>query len=499
MDEQVAILEVRNVQKSFGENKVLTDVTFSVRKGEVHALIGENGAGKSTLLKILSGAHDMDGGKVILDGRELRIRNAHDARAAGISIIYQELALVPQLDAVENLFLGDLWKDKYGLVDWKGMRARAKEIFASIDLKINTAAPVSTLSISDRQMVEISRALVNNASVIAMDEPTSSLSEKEVDNLFALIGRLKSKGIAVIYVSHRMEELFRIADTVTVLRDGIVSGQFEADKTDKDELVSAMVGRTIENYYPKHAYHPGEVVLKVEDLNWDGFLHDVAFEVHAGEILGVAGLVGAGRSETMHCVFGALPGASKKVFLHGKEVAIHSPESAISHKIGLLPEDRKTQGLLLKQDIRENISFSNLKAVRNKVGLLSLRKETAIAKAYLQKISIKASGIGVKVQTLSGGNQQKVVVAKWLNTDADVYIFDEPTRGVDVGAKVEIYQLMSSLAESGKAVIMVSSELPEILGISDRVMVMREGRVTGFLSRDDMTEEKIMHYATLGE
>lgn len=498
MGENNILISCRNISKKFGENLALNDVSLDIRKGEIHALIGENGAGKSTLLKILSGAYTLDTGEIYMNGEKIYIKDAMDARRKGISIIYQELALVNELNAVENLFLGDLLKDKHGLVDWKSMKKKAAEIFKSLEMDIDLDVPVRDLSISQCQMIEVSRALINNSKVIIFDEPTSSLSEKEVRHLFNLIADLKAKGVSILYVSHRLEELFEICETVTVLKDGTKTGQYKISDITKADLISAMVGRELGDYYPKHDYNPGPVALSVENLSVPGKFRDVSFEVRKGEILGFYGLIGAGRSEVMHGIFGAYNNVTGTVMKDGRPLVIKSPKKAIEQGIGLVPEDRRKQGLVISHSIKENIPRANPKSIVGKNHLISSKKENQLAEMYKEKLKIAALNIEIPVGSLSGGNQQKVVIANWLNMDADVYIFDEPTRGIDIGAKVEIYNIMVELADKGKAIIVISSELPEIIGISDRIIVMREGEIRGALSKEELSEENIMKYAIGG-
>lgn len=497
MDQNHVLLSLTGICKSFVGVQALKDVSLRIQKNTVHALIGENGAGKSTLMKILAGAYQMDAGEIQIEGKPVKITSPTEAREQGIGIIYQELSLIRQMNAVENLFLGQLWT-KRGVVDWKGMRKRAAEIFENIGLKINMDVAVRELSIGQCQLIEICRAMVNQSKVIIMDEPTSSLTDGEIEQLFGLIKRLKKNGISIIYISHRLEELFQIADYASVLKDGQNAGEFVISDTNKDELVQAMVGRELKDYYPAHDYQPGEILLDVKDLSYEGLLKNMSFQVRRGEVVGFSGLIGAGRSETMHALFGSYGQVKGNVNFLGKPLVIKSPKKAIDQGVAFAPEDRKNQGLILPFSIMENISLANMKAISGKRGVLSRKKENTLAQKYKEQLKIVSPSVKKRVDELSGGNQQKVIVAKWLNTNADLYIFDEPTRGVDVGAKAEIYQMIRNLACQGKGVIMVSSELPEILGVSDRVIVMREGEVKCNLSANEATEERVMMYAVGG-
>ncbi|BCV24591.1 sugar ABC transporter ATP-binding protein [Gelria sp. Kuro-4] len=492
------LLELREINKSFSGVQVLKNVTFTVAKGEVHALVGENGAGKSTLMKILSGAYTRDSGEILLNGQPVDIRGPGDARRLGISIIYQELSLVPQLNAVENIFLGRWPEKSKGLVDWSKLWNDAARLLQDIGVSINTKVPVRELSVGQRQMIEIVRALSCQAKIIVMDEPTSALTEKEIQSLLNLIRELKRQGVTIIYISHRLDEVFTIADRVTVLKDGAVTGTRAVSQITKAELIRLMVGRDIKDFYPKRTSKPGEVVLEVKNLTHKGVIEDVSFQVRAGEIVCLAGLIGAGRTETVRALFGADPVDSGEVYILGNKVRMRTPAEAIRAGIALAPEDRRFQGLVQCLSVGENITLANLQSVASRRGVINLGLEKTKVKGYIKDLNIRTQGPQQKVQGLSGGNQQKVVLAKWLDTRARIFIFDEPTRGIDVGSKVEIYQLMNKLAESGAAVIVVSSELPEVLGISDRILVMHQGRIAGELMACDATEEEIMGYAVGG-
>lgn len=500
MEERVPILELSMICKSFPGVKALNDVTLVVYPGDTLGLVGENGAGKSTLMKILSGVYTKDSGQISIEGQPVEMANPIDATNKGVAIIYQELSLIRQLTAVENMFLGKWMCTRYGLVDWKGMRRQVKQTFDDFGLDIPLDVPVGQLSVAQGQMIEIIRAVSSGAKIIVMDEPTSSLTSKEVDLLFRIIKDLHQRGITVIYISHRLEELFHICNRVCVLKDGCNSDEFTIEEASMDNIITAMIGRTLENYYPHRGGYrqSDEVMLRVEDMRLGDSVKGVSFQLYRGEILGFSGLVGAGRTELMRAIFKAEKNATGKVYVNGKQVNIRQPKDAIKAGIAFATEDRKHEGLVLVDSVSHNISLANIDRVSGKLGLLDLKKERELAEQYVKKLTIRTPSIHKNVGELSGGNQQKVVISKWLNTDAKIYIFDEPTRGIDVGSKAEIYQLMVDVAEQGNAVIMVSSELPEILGISDRILVVQDGRITGEFTRAEATEEKIMQAAVGG-
>ncbi|MHB1315951.1 MAG: sugar ABC transporter ATP-binding protein [Christensenellales bacterium] len=500
MQENVPILELINITKTFPGVKALSNVTLRVNKGDTLGLVGENGAGKSTLMKILTGVYPMDSGEIILEGNPVKIHNPIDAASKGIAIIYQELSLIRQLNAVENMYLGVWKRNKLGLIDWKTMRQETKKVLNEFGMDFSVDVPVRQLSVAQCQMIEIIRAVSSGAKIIVMDEPTSSLTEKEVDLLFKMIKDLHSRNITVIYISHRLEELFHICNRVSVLKDGFNSGEFKIEEATMNKIITAMIGRTLDAYYPKrpgYVQNP-EVVLKVDNVTLDNRVKGVSFEVHKGEILGFAGLVGAGRTEIMRSIFKAEKFATGDVYVNGKKVKIRQPSDAIKAGIAFSTEDRKNEGLILVFPVSHNVSMARIDRIANKIGLLNLKKENALAESYRNKLTIRTPSVSKRTMELSGGNQQKVVVAKWLNTDAKVYIFDEPTRGIDVATKAEIYQLMVDVAEAGNAVIMVSSELPEVLGVSDRIIVIHEGKITGEFTKAEATEEKVMHAAVGG-
>jgi ribose transport system ATP-binding protein len=493
------VLEMRGISKSYPGVQALSGVSFDVRRGEVHALVGENGAGKSTLMKILAGAETKDAGEILLDGRRAEIDSPQRAMDLGISIIYQEFNLVPYLSAAENIFLGREPRSRVpGFVDFRTMHAEAQRLIDDLGVRLDIRSPVNRLSVAQQQMVEVAKATSRRARVIAMDEPSATLTEHELAHLFDLIRRLKEQGVAIIYISHRLEEIFSIADRVTVLRDGQVVGTRPVGELDRESIIRMMVGREIRDQIPKVSVQPGPVMLELKGVTRKGALEDVSFRVRAGEVVGLAGLVGAGRTEVARVIFGADGYDSGEVLLEGKPLRVRGPRDAIDAGIGLVTEDRKAQGLILGMTVRENVTLANLDAVCR---LFFIRQglERAVAAKFVEDLRIRTPSVEQRAQNLSGGNQQKVVLAKWLFTDSKVLIFDEPTRGIDVGSKVEIYQLMNRLAAEGKAILMISSELPEVLGMSDRIVVMHEGRVAGELSREEATQEKIMHLATGGK
>lgn len=489
------ILELDKISKSFSGVEVLHGVSFSLRPGEVHALLGENGAGKSTMVKVMTGVYQPDAGKIFLNGAQLHFSDARESRQAGIAAIYQELSLFPDLDVAENIFVGRQPTRKGGHIDWRRLYQEAGELLSSLGVRLDLKKKARSLSIAQQQMVEIARAISIKARILIMDEPTSSLTLNEVADLFRLVRRLREEGTAIVFISHRLEELFELADRVTVLRDGNYVGAHLMQEVTRDDLIRLMVGRTISNLFPKHGSTAGEVMLKVEHLTRAGAFEDVCFELRAGEILGVAGLVGAGRTDVARAIFGVEPPTSGKIQVEGRDTQIDSPQQAIDLGLAYVPEDRQKHGLIPPMNIVANISLSTLgQYVRR--GWLQEKAERLAAYEHARQIEVRANNIWQKARELSGGNQQKVVLAKWLSTKPRILILDEPTRGIDVGTKAAVHALMSKLAAEGIAILMISSELPEILGMSDRVMVMREGRVTATLTRAEATQEKILHFAT---
>jgi ribose transport system ATP-binding protein len=486
------VLEMRGITKVFPGVTALKDVTLKVRSGEVHALVGENGAGKSTLMKILSGVYKPTDGEILLEGETLQLNNVRDAQEKGISIIFQEFNLVNTLSIAENVFLGRYTGGK--TVDWRGMTQKASQLLDQLGLEMDVSRIVGDLSTAERQLVEIAKALSFDAKIIVMDEPTSSLTKKEVELFYSIVEKLRESGITVIYISHKLEEIYRICDRVTILRDGVVIDEKEIGNITQEQIIEKMVGRTVDMEYPQRNTRPGKIVLSVRGLSRVGSLKDISFDLHRGEVLGIAGLVGAGRTELAEALFGASPKTSGEIMLNGEPAEITSTARGMMHSIGMLTEDRKETGLILDMDITKNITVTKLESVIGRL-FLSNRKEREVAGNYVEQLDIKTPSLHQTAENLSGGNQQKVVMAKWLFSDADILILDEPTRGIDVGAKYEIYLLINQLAAQGKAIIMISSEMPEVIGMSDRVLVMHEGRIKGELSGERKTASNVMELA----
>ncbi|SFF56186.1 sugar ABC transporter ATP-binding protein [Streptomyces mirabilis] len=496
MSNQDELLRIEGIRKTFPGVVALDSVDFDLRRGEVHVLLGENGAGKSTLIKMLSGAYQPDSGRVLVDGEEVRIHGAQDSERLGIATIYQEFNLVPDLTVAENIFLGRQPR-RYGLIDRKRMEAEAAELLERVGVSVSPRARVRELGIARLQMVEIAKALSLNARVLIMDEPTAVLTSEEVEKLFSIVRRLREDGVGIVFITHHLEEIAALGDRVTVIRDGKSVGQVPASTTE-DELVRLMVGRSIDQQYPRVRAAgddgSGAALLTVEGLTRDGVFHDVSFEVRAGEVVGIAGLVGAGRTEVVRAVFGADPYDKGAVKVAGSALRRHDVNAAMAAGIGLIPEDRKGQGLLLDASVEENLGLVTMRAATHG-GLVDLKGQRAAAARIAEQLGVRMAGLGQHVRTLSGGNQQKVVIGKWLLADTKVLILDEPTRGIDVGAKVEIYQLVNELTAAGAAVLMISSDLPEVLGMSDRVLVMAQGRIAGELSADEATQDSVMALA----
>ncbi len=495
----VPALSMTNIRKEFPGVLALDNVSLTVLPGEVHALLGENGAGKSTLMKILAGAQPKDTGEISLYGQPAHIDSPQKAMSLGISIIYQEFNLVPFLTVGENIYLGREPRAPIpGFVDFKKLYADAQAVMDKLGVKIDVRAQVHTLSVAQQQMVEIGKATSRHSKIIVMDEPSATLTDHELQSLFNMIRQLRDEGVSVVYISHRLEEVFEVCDRATIMRDGRWIATEEVKNLTREDIIRLMVGRELKDAIPKVAAPFGDPALTVKNLCREGVLDNISFTVRKGEVLGIAGLVGAGRTETARAIFGADPITSGSLEIFGKPVKIRSPQEAIRNGIGLVTEDRKQQGLVLGMAVRENITLANLQSLAT-LGFVRRNEEKNVAEEYRTSLSVKTPTIEQTVQNLSGGNQQKVVLAKWLFTDAKVLIFDEPTRGIDVGAKSEIYKLMNELAAQGVAIIMISSELPEVIGMSDRILVMHDGRITGELMRDEATQEKIMHLATGGE
>ncbi len=476
-------LVAEGISKRFPGVVALDRVDFDLRPSEVHVLLGENGAGKSTLVKILAGAYRPDEGEIRLDGVPVRAHTPSAARLAGISTVYQELALAPDMSVAQNIFLGrEATHGRGAILDIEEMRARTRELLHLLDLDVEPDEPVRRLSLAKRQGIEIVRALAWKSRALIMDEPTSSLSSHETEELFARVARLTAEGVGVIYISHRLEEIERIADRVTVMRDGRVVATVPRGAVDQAELIRLMVGRQLSETFPLRVPRPGDEMLRVEDLSVPETVHGVSFSVRAGEVLGIAGLIGAGRTETLRAVVGLDPKSAGRIFVAGRPVDIRSPRDALGARIGLVPEDRHAQGLVLGMSVQQNITLASLKMCSRR-GFLAFRALRDLAERYIARLRIKVAGPSVSVGTLSGGNQQKVVIARALAAGSDVVLLDEPTRGIDVGAKAEIYELVAELAREGKAIVLVSSELTEILGLADRIAVMREGRISRTFER----------------
>lgn len=487
-------MRVSGINKSFPGVKALDNVNFTVRKGTVHALCGENGAGKSTLMKIINGIYKADSGQIFIDEKPVEIKNPIQARDYGIAMIAQELNYVPEMSIEENLFLGRLPVNKFGKIDWKTVRKETIQFLEQENLPYDPQQKLKTLTVSDIQMLEIIKAISYNAQIVIMDEPTSAITNREVEVLFEKIAELKERGVSVIYISHKMEEVFRIADDITVLRDGKTVETNRAEDIDLDRVIALMVGRKMDNVYPKEEVEIGDPILEVDGLGSKGVFKDVSFYAKKGEIVGFAGLMGAGRTETMRAIFGLDSYDEGTIKVHGKEVKIKKVDDSINQKVVMLSEDRRRYGIIPIRSVMENASISSLDKVFYG-GRRHSKIERELVEKYFKKMNVKTPSLETAIQALSGGNQQKVLLAKWMLRDPDVLILDEPTRGIDVGAKFEIYRLMTDLVEEGKTVIMVSSELPELIGMCDRIYVMNKGRITGCLNRDEFSQETIMRYA----
>ncbi len=484
-------IELRSVSKSFAGIRVVHSVSFDMHPGEVHALMGENGAGKSTMIKIMAGLHQADEGEILVNGRVVKFASPKDAHAAGIATVHQELLLFPELTVAENIFLGQTPKTRLGTIDWQKMRERSRQLLDSLDSgDLDIDQKVATLSVGNRQRIEIARALAQDARVLIMDEPTAALAEADVQRLMAIVRNLRDRGVAIVYVSHRMPEIFALADRVTVLRDGHHVATKNISDVDEPALVSMMVGRAIDRLYPAKQGTDGDVILELKDVSYRSVVRGISLKLKRGEILGLAGLVGSGRTETALTIFGITPATSGEILIDGKAQAIASPEAARDLGIAYIPEDRGSQGLIRMQTIEENVALANLKRLMRGF-LVDAARVTAEAKNAITKFGIRARGPEQLVRQLSGGNQQKVVLGKWLATNPRILIMDEPTRGIDVGAKAEIHLLMRKLAGEGMAILMISSELPEVLGMSDRVLVMNGGRIVGEFDKEHATAEAV--------
>lgn len=487
---------MRNISKSFGSNKVLERIDLELYSGQVHALMGENGAGKSTLMNILTGLFPASSGTIYIDGQERVFANPQEAEQFGISFIHQEMNTWPEMTVLENLFLGREIKGPLGLLNQTLMRQKAEEAFARLKVTIPLDRPIGDLSVGQQQMIEIAKSLLNPLSILIMDEPTAALTDRETNNLFRVIRDLKEQGVGIVYISHRMEEIFKITDFVTVMRDGIVVDTKQTQATSAAELVRQMVGRQLEDYYPTKDTEIGEIAFEVDRLSGEIF-EDISFHVRQGEILGFSGLMGSGRTEVMRAIFGIDKKKSGSIKIDGRQVHIANPSQAINQGLGFLTENRKDEGLILDFSIKDNMTLPSTKDF-SQHGLFDEKTSQVFVQQLIDRLRIKSGRPALPVGKLSGGNQQKVVLAKWIGIAPKVLILDEPTRGVDVGAKREIYQLMNELADRGVPIILVSSDLPEVLGVSDRIMVMHEGKMMGELSRAQATQERVMHLATGG-
>lgn len=489
------LIELVGITKQFDAIQALRGVDLSLYAGEVHALVGENGAGKSTLVKILAGIYRPDAGVVKIGGEAVDMRSPLQAQARGIAVVQQEPMLFPDLDVAENVFMGRHPRDRFGRVDWKRMYREVDDLLASLDVSLSSHMPVQGLSVAEQQLVEIAKALSLRARVLVLDEPTAALSAHEVDELFAIVKQLRERGVAILFVSHRLEEVFAIADRLSVLRDGTHIMTAPVGEVSTNALITHMVGRELSDLFPKGEAAIGEIVLAVRGLTRPGVFADVSFALHRGEILGFAGLVGAGRTEVARVLFGIDRAERGEISLKGQRVTIRSPRQAMERGIAYVPEDRHQQGLVMTFSIASNITLPILRQI-SRLGLVDPRREQKMAGAYSGRLRVRSTGVEQLVNALSGGNQQKVVLGKWLATDPSVLILDEPTRGIDVGSKAEVHRIISELAASGLAIILISSELPEVLAMADRVVVLHEGRVTGTFTRSEATQERVMFAAT---
>ena len=491
-------IELRNIHKAFGSNEVLKGVDLKLKSGEVHALMGENGAGKSTLMNILTGIHKQDKGQIFVDGKEISFKNPLEAEAYGIAFIHQELNIWPNLSILENLFLMHSVTNGMGILDFKAMRAMAEQKCREIEIELPLDMEAGECSVGQQQMTEIVRNLLLDAKVVIMDEPTAALTERETEKLFEVMRSLKKRGVAMVYISHRMEEVTQNCDTITVMRDGVSVATKPVKEYSMEQIVRDMVGRSITEFYPDRRNKPGEVLLEVKHFEQPGVFHDINFNLRKGEILGFAGLMGSGRTEIMRAVFGVDPHAGGELVFKGEPLKITKPEDAIKAGLGFVTENRKTEGLILDFSILRNIALPSVDSFA-KSGVINFNILNGFADKMAKKLSVKTSSLDLEAGALSGGNQQKVVIAKWVGMHPEVIIMDEPTRGIDVGAKRDIYELMNELTASGVSIIMVSSELPEVLGMSDRIVVVHEGRIAGELLHDEADQEKIMTLATGGQ
>lgn len=490
-------IQMTGIHKAFGKNEVLRGVDFDLQPGEVHALMGENGAGKSTLMNILTGLHKKNAGEIIIDNQALTYDNPKEAEKNGVSFIHQEMITWPEMTVLDNLFMGKEHANKFGLLQTKSMKAEAQRALDELGVSIPLNQRMGDLSVGQQQLIEIAKTLINDVKVLIMDEPTAALTDSEIHMLFQIIDRLKNEGVSIVYISHRMEEIFKICDRITVMRDGVSIATHWIKDTNNREIVKEMVGRDIDDFYPNQDNRTDRVVLEVKNLS-NKHVKDISFKLHSGEILGFSGLMGAGRTEIMRALFGLDSKDSGEVLIDDKPVDLKNPHEAIAHGMGFLTESRKEEGLILDFSVRDNISMTAFEEF-SKRGMINQKEENDFVDLLIDRLTVKTSSRDLPVKYLSGGNQQKVVFAKWIGAGSRILILDEPTRGVDVGAKKEIYQLMMELTERGVGILMVSSDLPEVMEISNRVCVVHEGRLAGEVTGDDITEEKIMTLATGGE
>src|ERR671919_534382 len=491
--EERPVLEMEHVSKQFGATLALDDVSLELQRGEIHALLGENGAGKSTLIKIMTGIQRQDSGEILIDGAPVRVTSAQDAQRLGVAAIYQEPMIFPDLSVAENIFIGH--RDRGKIVDRRRMEREAREVLARLDVRLDVGEPARGLTLAEQQTVEIAKAISLDVRVLIMDEPTASLSAHEVDRLFRQVRNLSARGVAVLFISHRLDEVFELADRITVLRDGrLISSRSRREAT-PEQVIRDMVGRGVADFFARSDHAPDETVLRVEDLGRDGAFSGVSFEVRRGEVLGLAGLVGAGRTDVALALFGIAPADSGRLELEGREVQIRSPHQAMRQGIAYLSEDRRQRGLSMPQSVTANITLATLRRYVSRLRLLDSSAERSVADGFRRMLSIRTPSLETPVDQLSGGNQQKTMLAKWLTTEPSVLILDEPTRGIDVGAKAEVHHIIDDLARSGMAIVLISSELPEVLGMSDRVLVMREGRLRGVFDRSEATQEHVIRAA----
>lgn len=490
-------ITMSGIKKAFGKNRVLEGVDFDLLPGEVHALMGENGAGKSTLMNILTGLHEKDSGTITIDGQELTYHNPKEAEREGVSFIHQEMITWPELSVIENIFMGKEQSNKLGFLDNKAMKKKANQALEELGVSIPLNKRMGSLSVGQQQLIEIAKTLLNDVKVLIMDEPTAALTDTEIQMLFQIINRLKAEGVSIVYISHRMEEIFQICDRITVMRDGKSIATHNISETNDRQIVKEMVGRDIDNFYPNEDNRTDDVLLEVKNLN-NKNIKDISFKLHSGEILGFSGLMGAGRTEIMRAIFGLDPLDSGEIFIDGELVDLDNPHTAISHGVGFLTESRKEEGLILDFSVKDNISMTAFEEFSKK-GVIDTKVENQFVDLLIDRLTVKTSSRDLPVRFLSGGNQQKVVMAKWIGAGSRILILDEPTRGVDVGAKKEIYNLMMELTKRGVGILMVSSDLPEVMEISNRVCVVHEARIAGEVTGDDINEEKIMTLATGGK